>query len=175
MIDCLLETEPRPSLEEMLDQIETLLMAAQEPLSIALAWMLDALARHPELAEDYLAAGAGSPLRQAVLWESLRLRPSAERWLGAGETPPVFLPFGGGARRCLGEALARAEAATVAPAVLRALRLKPLWPRRERMVMRGTALVPTPQRACARIRPCLFWVGAGGVAGRDRPQPKDRR
>lgn len=28
------------------------------------------------------------------------------------------------------------------PAVLRALRLKPLWPRRERMVLRGTALVP---------------------------------
>lgn len=188
VIDCLLAAEPRPSLEEMLDEIETMLMAAQEPPSIALAWVLDVLARHPRLAEDYLAAGVGSPLRDAVFHESLRLRPSAlavlrrlreplrigqhelpvgtntmvplplilrdprfferpdtfrpGRWLGAGEPPPVFLPFGGGARLCLGEALARAEAATVVPAVLRALRLTPLWPRRERMVLRGTALVP---------------------------------
>lgn len=188
VIDCLLGIEPRLSVEEAIDEVETTLMAAQEPPSIALAWMLDVLARHARLAEDYLAAGAGSPLREAVLWESLRLRPSAlavlrrlrepmrvgerelpagtnamvplplvlrdprfferpeaflpERWLGAGEPPPVFLPFGGGARRCLGEALARAEAATIVPTVLRALRLKPLWPRRERMVLRGTALVP---------------------------------
>jgi cytochrome P450 len=188
MIDCLLATDPRLSVEGMLDEIETTLMAAQEPPSIALAWMLDVLARHPPLAEDYLAAGAGSPLREAVFHESLRLRPSAlgvlrrlrepiqigeyelpagtntmvplplvlrdprffdrpdafqpGRWLGAGEPPPVFFPFGGGARRCLGEALARAEAATIVPTVLRAVRLRPLWPRRERMVLRGTALVP---------------------------------
>jgi cytochrome P450 len=188
VIDCLLAADPRPSVAEMLDEIETLLMAAQEPPSIALAWMLDSLARHPELAEDYLAAATGSPLREAVLSESLRLRPSAlavlrrlreplrigefelpagtntmvplplihrdprfferpdafrpQRWLNAGEPPPVYRPFGGGARRCLGEALARSEAAVVVPAVLRELRLRPLWPRRERMVMRGTALVP---------------------------------
>lgn len=188
VIDCLLAADPRLSVEGMLDEIETTLMAAQEPPSIALAWMLDVLARHPQLADDYLAAGAGSPLREAVFDESLRLRPSAlavlrrlrepmrvgeyelpagtnamvplplilrdrhffvrpdtfrpGRWLGAGEPPPVFLPFGGGARRCLGEALARAEAATIVPAVLRGLRLRPLWPRRERMVLRGTALVP---------------------------------
>lgn len=150
--------------------------------------MLDVLARQPQLAEDYLDAGGGSPLREAVFRESLRLHPSAlavlrhlreplrvgefelpagvntmiplplilrdsrfferpdtfqpGRWLGAGEPPSVFLPFGGGARRCLGEALARAEAATVIPTVLRALRLMTLWPRRERMVLRGTALVP---------------------------------
>jgi NAD(P)-dependent dehydrogenase (short-subunit alcohol dehydrogenase family) len=42
----------------------------------------------------------------------------------------------------IGEALARAEVAAVVPTVLRALRLKPLWPRRERMVLRGTTLVP---------------------------------
>jgi cytochrome P450 family 135 len=188
VIDCLLTAEPKPSLEEMLDEIETLLMAAQEPPSIALTWLLDVLARHPELAADYLAAGPGSPLREAVLRESLRLRPSAssilrrlreplrvgeyelpagtstmvplplvhrdprfferpeafrpERWLGAGEPPPVFLPFGGGARRCLGEALARAEVAAIVPTLLRALRLTPLWPRRERMVLRGTVLAP---------------------------------
>jgi cytochrome P450 len=188
VIDCLLGAEPRPSLEQMLDEIETLLMAAQEPPSIALAWMLDGLARHRELAEDYLAAGAGSSLRDAVLWETLRLRPSAlavlrrlreplrvgeyelpagtntmvplalihrdprfferpesfhpQRWLSSEAPPPVYLPFGGGRRRCLGEALARAEVAAIVPTVLRAVRLRPLWPRRERMVLRGTALVP---------------------------------
>jgi cytochrome P450 len=172
----------------MLEEIETLLMAAQEPPSIALAWMLDGLARHPGLVEDYLAAGADSPLREAVLWESLRLRPSAlavlrrlrepmrigeyelpagantmvplplihrdprfferpesfrpQRWLTSEAPPSVYLPFGGGRRRCLGEALARAEVAAIVPTVLRALRLKPIWPRRERMVLRGTALVP---------------------------------
>jgi cytochrome P450 len=188
VIDSLLAAEPRPSLEQMLDEIETLLMAAQEPPSIALTWLLDVLGRHPGLAADYLAAGAGSPLREAVLRESLRLRPSAsavlrrlreplrvgeyelpagtntmvplplihrdprfferpeafrpERWLGAEQPPPVFLPFGGGARRCLGEALVRVEVAAIVPAVLGALRLTPLWPRRERMVLRGTVLVP---------------------------------
>ena len=65
-----------------------------------------------------------------------------ERWLGAHAPPPAYLPFGGGARRCLGEALARAEASTIVPIVLRSLRVKPLWPRRERMVLRGTVLVP---------------------------------
>jgi cytochrome P450 family 135 len=188
VIDCLLGAEPRPSIEEMLNEIETLLMAAQEPPSIALTWTLDGLARHPELAEDYLAAAAGEPLREAVLWETLRLRPSAlavlrrlrepmrvgeyelpaatntmvplpliqrdplfferpesfrpRRWL-SGEAPPsVYLPFGGGRRRCLGEALARAEVAAIVPTALRTLRFKPLWPRRERMVLRGTVLVP---------------------------------
>jgi len=222
VIDCLLGAEPQPSIEEMLDEIETLLMAAQEPPSIALTWMLDVLARHPELAADHLEAGPGSALREAVLSESLRLRPSAlavlrhlrepmqvgeyelpagtntmvplplihrdsrfferpeiflpERWLGAEAPPPVYLPFGGGARRCLGEALARAEAAAIVPTVLRALRLTPLWPRRERMVLRGTVLVPhrsVPVLASDRAR---FARGSGGVAASNRTsQPKDSR
>lgn len=77
VIESLFAAEPRPSIEEMVDEIETLLMAAQEPPSIALAWLLDALARHPRLADDFLLAGPGSPLCEAVLHESLRLRPSA--------------------------------------------------------------------------------------------------
>jgi cytochrome P450 len=221
-IDCLLAAEPRPSIEEMLDEIETLLMAAQEPPSIALTWMLDVLVRHPELAADYLAAGPGSPLRNAVLSESLRVRPSAlavlrrlrepmrageyelasgtnvmvplplihrdprfferpeafrpERWLGAEEPPPVYLPFGGGARRCLGEALARAEAATIVPTVLRALRLTPLWPRRERMVLRGTVLVPHHSLPVLALDRTRFDRASGWVAGPDRAsQPKDRQ
>jgi cytochrome P450 len=220
VIDCLLGAEPRPSVEEMLDEIETLLMAAQEPPSIALTWMLDVLARHPELAEDYLAAGTGSPFREAILSESLRLRPSAlavlrclrepmrigeyelaagtntmvplplihrdphffehpeafwpERWLGTEEPPPVYLPFGGGARRCLGEALARAEVAAIVPTVLRALRLAPLWPRRERMVLRGTALVPHRSAPVLASDRAGFARASDGVADSNRAsQPKD--
>jgi cytochrome P450 len=53
-----------------------------------------------------------------------------------------YLPFGGGARRCVGEPLARAELRQIVPAVLERLRLRPAWPRPERMVVRGTVLVP---------------------------------
>ncbi|MDQ2631752.1 MAG: cytochrome P450, partial [Actinomycetota bacterium] len=65
-----------------------------------------------------------------------------ERWL-ADITPSwPFFPFGGGARRCVGEPLAHAEIETVVPAVLRTLELSPVSPQPERMVQRATVLVP---------------------------------
>jgi len=65
-----------------------------------------------------------------------------ERWL-ADITPSwPYFPFGGGARRCVGEPLAHAEIETVIPAVLRRLRLSPLAGEPERMVQRATVLVP---------------------------------
>jgi len=176
------------STERILEEVVTLMMAAQEPPSIALAWTVERLARHPALAADYVAAGEDAPLRQAVFRETVRLRPSAlavlrrldepfeaaghllppgtaamvplpllhrdprffpdperfrpQRWLEMDSVPSVYLPFGGGARRCLGEALAEAEAATIVPTILSEVRLRPLWPREERMVLRGTVLVP---------------------------------
>jgi cytochrome P450 len=187
-IDSLLGAEPTPSSEEIVEELITLAMAAQEPPSIALTWTLERLARHPQLAADYLAAGHEGPLREAVFRETLRMRPPAlaalrcldepfqagvhllpagtatfvplpliqrdprafpdpdtfrpERWLGAVNAPGLFRPFGGGMRRCIGEALARAEAAAVVPAVLEAVRIRPLWPRQERMAVRATTLVP---------------------------------
>jgi cytochrome P450 len=54
----------------------------------------------------------------------------------------AILPFGGGARRCLGEPLAHALIDSVLPAVLGRLQLRPLGASPERPVVRGTILVP---------------------------------
>jgi cytochrome P450 family 135 len=64
------------------------------------------------------------------------------RWLADPPPDAPFIPFGGGARRCIGEHLAKAEIATVVPAFLTAARPRPLAPEPERMVQRATVLVP---------------------------------
>jgi cytochrome P450 family 135 len=66
-------------------------------------------------------------------------RPERRR---TGASAALFLPFGDGARRCLGEHLARAYFDAIVPAILRRVRLRAVWPRPERMVVRGTTLVP---------------------------------
>jgi cytochrome P450 len=165
----------------------SLLMAAQEPPSIALTWLLDRLGREPGLAQGYVADPQGTSA-DAVVRETLRLQPPAsgvlrrllepmragewllptgatvlvpsslvhrdprtfagpdefrvERW-AAGEDPDgPYFPFGGGARRCIGEPLAHAELETVIPAILERVRLTPISPEPERMVQRATVLVP---------------------------------
>jgi cytochrome P450 family 135 len=65
-----------------------------------------------------------------------------ERWAGAPPPAGAYMPFGDGARRCLGEHLAHAYFDALVPAVLRAVRLRAVWPQPERMVLRGTILVP---------------------------------
>ncbi len=54
----------------------------------------------------------------------------------------AMLPFGGGARRCLGESLAWTQIAAVIPAVLSAMTLQTVGPQPEKMVLRATILVP---------------------------------
>lgn len=187
VLGCMVAGEAGLSTEEIVDELGSLLMAAQEPPSIALSWILDRLAREPRLAEEFLAEPGGRRA-DSIVRETLRLRPPAsgslrklleplaaggrelpagatvlvptslvhrdsrgfgdpdrfepERWLA--EPPPSwpYFPFGGGARRCIGEALAQAEIETVVPAVLRRLRLSPVAPEPERMVQRATVLVP---------------------------------
>lgn len=72
--------------------------------------------------------------------EPNRFRP--ERWTASELREAPYLPFGGGARRCLGEHLAHSYIDTVVPTILRSLRMRTLWPGEERAVLRGTVLVP---------------------------------
>jgi cytochrome P450 len=60
---------------------------------------------------------------------------------GTPDDVPYF-PFGGGVRRCIGEALAEAHFRAVLPAVLKHCGWRRAWPREERMVVRATVLVP---------------------------------
>jgi cytochrome P450 len=187
VLGCMIGDEAELTTEQIVDELMSLLMAAQEPPSIALAWLLDRLSREPELATTYLEDPRGARA-EAIVRETLRLRPPAsgslrkllapmavdghelpagatviaptslvhrdprgfrdpdrfdpERWF-ADITPSwPFFPFGGGARRCVGEPLAQAEIETVVPAVLGKLRLAPLADEPERMVQRATVLVP---------------------------------
>jgi cytochrome P450 len=187
VLGCMVAADVDLITEQVVDELLSLLMAAQEPASIALAWMLDRLSREPGPADAYLA-NPRSAISDAIVRETLRLRPPAsgslrklleplrvdgceipagatvlapttlvhrdprgfrdpdrfepERWL-ADITPSwPFFPFGGGARRCVGEPLAQAELETVVPAVLRAVKLSPLAAEPERMVQRATVLVP---------------------------------
>jgi cytochrome P450 len=187
VLGCMVSDDAGLSTEQFVDELMSLLMAAQEPPSIALTWILDRLAREPALADAFLA-DPRSRRSDAIVREVLRLRPPAsgslrrllepmqieghelpagatvvaptslvhrdprgfrdpdhfepERWL-ADITPSwPFFPFGGGARRCVGEPLAHAEIETVVPAVLRTVKLTPLAPEPERMVQRATVLVP---------------------------------
>jgi cytochrome P450 len=75
-----------------------------------------------------------------------------ERWRSPSPPEATYFPFGGGARRCVGEHLAHAELATVLPAFLRHGRPFPLAPEPEPMVQRATVLVPK-QGLLVRVPP----------------------
>jgi cytochrome P450 family 135 len=187
VLGCMVDASPALSSEEIVDELMSLLMAAQEPPSIALTWLLDRLAREPDLAQRFRADPQGD-LADAVVRETLRLRPPAsgvlrrlrqpleagqwllptgatilvpstlmhrdprafpdpasfrvERWLGDDAPSGPYFPFGGGARRCVGEPLAHAEIETVLPVILEQARLRPISRRPEPMVQRATVLVP---------------------------------
>lgn len=61
---------------EIVDELISLLMAAQEPPAIALSWMLDRISREPGLPEAFRSDPDGA-LAQAALRETLRLHPPA--------------------------------------------------------------------------------------------------
>jgi cytochrome P450 len=105
------------------------------------------LAEPAEIAGYALPAGTDVALPSALLQRDPEAFPAPDAFRPerfADGTPPgaPYFPFGGGARRCLGEPLARAELDTVLPVVLGRRRFAAVWPRPERMVVRGTVLVP---------------------------------
>jgi len=69
-----------------------------------------------------------------------RFRP--ERFLDDGAESYSWLPFGGGIRRCIGAALAQAEMAEVIRVVVSRVKLRPMRPEPDPVVMRGITLVP---------------------------------
>jgi cytochrome P450 len=155
---------------EAVDRLLVVVAAAQEPPAIALTNVAYERARHPEceLGDAFIDETLRlRPSASAVLRALTSELTIAGRTLPAGTTvalpspllhrdpaafpePDAFrpgrptagapyFPFGGGARRCIGEPLARAELRTVLPLLPR---LHAVWPRPERMVVRGTVLVP---------------------------------
>jgi cytochrome P450 family 135 len=186
VLGCMVGTSPHMNTATIVDELMSLLMAAQEPPAIALAWLLDRLGREPELAEGF-RQDSRSDSSDALVREVLRLQPPAsaalrrltepmqvegwllpagattmlptsllhrdareyddperfqpQRWLGERANGTYF-PFGGGARRCVGEPLARAEIEAALPALLEQVRIVPLSRQPEQMVQRATVLVP---------------------------------
>jgi cytochrome P450 len=82
--------------------------------------------------------------------EPERMRP--ERFLDGGPDSYAFLPFGGGAHRCLGAALAQLEVKIALSAIVRWFEFVPEGPALAPPVRRGITLVPKGG-ALVRLRP----------------------
>jgi cytochrome P450 len=86
---------------ELLDQLVTLLLAGHETTATALSWVFERLTRHPEIMDRLCAeleAGEGDDYLEAVINESLRLRPvvaNIGRYVAASVgLGPYLLPEG---------------------------------------------------------------------------------
>ncbi len=65
-----------------------------------------------------------------------------ERWAALPAQPEGYRPFGSGAHRCIGEPLARLLLDRAVAAAAQEVRVRPLLPRTERMVVRATVTAP---------------------------------
>jgi cytochrome P450 len=175
--------------KELRDELLTLL--TDGPTSSSLAWVFERLLRHPEklarLQEEVLA-GEGEAYLDAVIKETLRLRPPVsvvvrrllrpaklggydlpggtlvapcvylihnsadiyedpgsfvpERFLERRAAVPTWIPFGGGARRCLAASYAEQEMKRVVRTVLEEVELKPVESGSERVSRSAIAFSP---------------------------------
>jgi cytochrome P450 family 135 len=185
--------------KDLRDELLTLL--TDGPTSSSLAWVFERLLRHPEkLArlQDELLAGEGDAYLDAVIKETLRLRPPVsvvvrrllkpatlggydlpaetliapcvylihhradvyenpgefvpERFLTQRAAVPTWIPFGGGARRCLAASYAEQEMKRVLRTVLEEVELEPVESRSER-VTRGAIAFSPAQHGLVVARP----------------------
>jgi cytochrome P450 family 135 len=175
--------------KELRDELLTLL--TDGPTSSSLAWVFERLLRHPEkLArlQEELLAGEGEDYLDAVIKETLRLRPPVsvvvrrllkpatlggydlpagtliapcvylihhredvydrpgefipERFLEQRAAVPTWIPFGGGARRCLAASYAEQEMKRVLRTVLAEVELEPVESGSERVARGAIAFSP---------------------------------
>lgn len=175
--------------KELRDELLTLL--TDGPTSSSLAWVFERLLRHPDkLArlQEELLAGEGDTYLDAVVKETLRLRPPVsvvvrrllkpatlggydlpagtliapcvylihhradvyenpaefipERFLEQRAAVPTWIPFGGGARRCLAASYAEQEMKRVLRTVLEEVELEPVESRSERVSRAAIAFSP---------------------------------
>lgn len=175
--------------KELRDELLTLL--TDGPTSSSLAWVFERLLRHPEkLArlQEELCAGEGEEYLDAVVKETLRLRPPVsvvvrrllrpatlggydlpagtliapcvylihhredvyekpgefipERFLTQRAAVPTWIPFGGGARRCLAASYAEQEMKRILRTVLEEVELAPVEGRSERIARAAIAFSP---------------------------------
>lgn len=181
-------------IDELRDQLVTLLLAGHETTATGLAWTLERIVRHPAvLAEANRAARAGDhSYLDAVITESLRIRPVVpditrrlvqdvtigegddamhlpagtyvdpaiylvmrsaatypdpiafrpDRFVGKRPDQSVWLPFGGGSRRCLGSSFALTEMRVVLSEILQRVELATTTRRSERVRVRHVTLAP---------------------------------
>jgi cytochrome P450 len=178
--------------KDLRDELLTLL--TDGPTSSSLAWVFERLLRHPEkLArlQEELLAGEGEAYLDAVIKETLRLRPPVsvvvrrllepatlggcdlpagalvapcvylihhrrdvyddpgcfvpERFLERRAAVPTWIPFGGGARRCLAASYAEQEMKRVLRTVLEEVELHPVESRAERVTRGAIAFSPAQQ------------------------------
>jgi cytochrome P450 len=175
--------------KDLRDELLTLL--TDGPTSSSLAWVFERLLRHPEkLArlQSELLAGEGEAYLDAVIKETLRLRPPVsvvvrrllkpatlggyelpagtliapcvylihhradvyenpgefipERFLTQRAAVPTWIPFGGGARRCLAASYAEQEMKRVLRTVLEEVELEPVESAGERVTRGAIAFSP---------------------------------
>ncbi len=175
--------------KELRDELLTLL--TDGPTSSSLAWVFERLLRHPEKLErlqSELLAGEGDAYLDAVIKETLRLRPPVsvvvrrllkpatlggydlpaetliapcvylihhradvyenpgefvpERFLSQRAAVPTWIPFGGGARRCLAASYAEQEMKRVLRTVLEQVELEPVESQGERVTRGAIAFSP---------------------------------
>jgi cytochrome P450 len=189
LIDARYEDGSPLSEKDLRDELLTLL--TDGPTSSSLAWVFERLLRHPEKLErlrDEVLAGEGDAYLDAVIKETLRLRPPVsvvvrrllapaelggyrlpagtlvapcvylihhredvypepdsflpERFLEQRAAVPTWIPFGGGARRCLAASYAEQEMKRVVRTVLGEVDLEPVESRSERVTRSAIAFSP---------------------------------